>query len=71
MILMSFSGTLRMILVLLLVWVVLRFILKLQGRAGKAPRRKGDVRIENDRNSGKEGSAPQGDIIDADFEEIK
>jgi hypothetical protein len=76
----SFQGTLRTILVLLIIWWVLRILLR-KGRAGtgRGPARwtndpvrpKGDVRIERteertDRPPNKDGS-----ITDADFEELK
>ena len=70
----SFSGTLRTIAVLVILWWVLRLILRSNVKRPKGPqqpqRPKGDVRIEptpgNDR-----GRMNDPDIIDAEFEEIK
>ncbi|MCB9185085.1 MAG: hypothetical protein H6591_14340 [Flavobacteriales bacterium] len=71
----SFTGTFRMILVLLALWVVVRWFLRQQGGSRRAPTRpesrpKGDVRIEHAPNH--EGIPMDQDrIVDADFEEIK
>ena len=79
----SFNGTFRMILLLVLAWVVLRWFLRRQGATARgnrantttAPpgplRPKGDVRIENVPPNQRPGEKPGGTIIDADFEEIK
>jgi hypothetical protein len=81
MILLSFTGTLRAILVLLIIWLVLRMIMR--GRSGQPgparrsfkwgrpdDRKPGDVRIEK---PGKADPArrDQGPVEDADFEEIR
>lgn len=71
----SFTGTFRMILVLLALWVVVRWFLRQQGGGRRSPARpeprpKGDVRIENaPRHEGI--PMDQDRIVDADFEEIK
>jgi hypothetical protein len=77
MILLSGSGTLRTILVLLIVWMLLRAYLRSQQRAN-APRgthfsqadhrAKGEVRIERPEPGRR---THQGPVEDADFEEIK
>lgn len=71
----SFSGTARVILVLLAIWLLVRWWMRrsapTQGpvRRGDA-RPPGDVRIDDLRREG--GGKPQrGHVIDADFEEIK
>jgi hypothetical protein len=77
MILLSGSGMLRTILVLIIVWLILRAYLRSQQRTN-APRgthfsqadqrAKGEVRIERP-DAGKR--MHQGPVEDADFEEIK
>ncbi|HRD52325.1 MAG TPA: hypothetical protein PKY96_06720 [Flavobacteriales bacterium] len=69
----SFTGTVRIIIILLaLLWVV-RVIAR-RAAARKDPhqgaRPKGDVRIERTPGS-PSGNGPHGTIIDADYEEIK
>ncbi len=72
MILLSFSATMRTILVLLVLWWVLRLYMR-GARARSAtttnepPRPQGDVRIER---APRKGERENG-VIDADFEEIK
>lgn len=76
-VLLSGSGTLRTILVLLILWLLLRAYLRSRLPAGGAPRGthftqpdqrpKGEVRIE--RTDGP--TRRQGPVEDADFEEIK
>ncbi len=76
----SFNGTLRTIVILLIIWWVLRSLLKMGQRSG-APkwrnftngpaRPKGDVRIERLNDEKRDGGRPQGNITDADFEEVK
>ncbi|MBK7384397.1 MAG: hypothetical protein IPI81_13875 [Flavobacteriales bacterium] len=70
----SFTGTLRTIAVLVILWWVLRLILRsnAKGPVGPQPpqRPKGDVRIEPAQGNAR-GGANDPDIIDADFEEIK
>lgn len=77
-ILLSAMGTLRLILILLVIYLVLRMIMRSQGPSDRPPgshwtneppRPKGDVRIErpNDQRSGR----GQGHVEDADYEEIK
>jgi hypothetical protein len=77
MILLSGAGTLRTILILIIVWFLLRAYLKsrqpatgARGTSWQPPdaRQKGEVRIERP-GSGARG--PQGAVEDADFEEIK
>lgn len=78
MLLLSATGTLRLILVLLIVWLVLRAIMRSrQPPPGKPPgahwsapdqRPKGEVRIERTETPRR---AQQGPVEDADFEEIK
>lgn len=71
----SLNTTLRTIAVLLVLWWLIRLYLRSKARAAQGPREpsrpRGEVRIERapqDRIAGKGG---RGDIIDADFEEIK
>lgn len=75
----SFNGTLRTILVLVIVWWVLRMIIRYQN-ARKAPpvhrtnepqRPAGEVRIERPGDNERPSSSAGGTIVDADFEEIK
>jgi hypothetical protein len=76
----SFNGTLRMIVILLIIWWVLRSLLKLGQRSG-APkwmswtndtsRPKGDIRIERLKDEKRNGGSSKGNITDADFEEVK
>jgi hypothetical protein len=78
MLLLSATGTLRLILVLLIVWLLLRaWMRSRQPQQGKPPgthwgapdqRSKGEVRIERTEPMRK---AQQGPVEDADFEEIK
>ncbi|HQW06086.1 MAG: hypothetical protein IPH05_08095 [Flavobacteriales bacterium] len=71
----SFSGTLRTIGILVLIWLVLRWVLRVQQARKPTTTRTndqrppGDVRIENvpPTSSGE----PRGNVTDADFEEIK
>ncbi|MCC6841120.1 MAG: hypothetical protein IT230_13265 [Flavobacteriales bacterium] len=76
--LLSANGTLRTILILLIIWQLLRLWMKVQ--QGKRPgsgtrwtadpqRPKGEVRIE--RVEGTERRPPPRDVEDADFEVIK
>lgn len=75
MLLLSASGTLDTILVLLIVWQILRLVVRVQerGRVGSADQRddrsKGEVRIERANEAARRPSP--GNIEDADFEEIK
>lgn len=79
MILLSFTGTTRAILVLVLLWIVLRMIMRWRqrrvggaGHVHHAPpdgRQKGDVRIERPGDGGMPRS--QGPVEDADFEEVR
>ncbi|MBK9149150.1 MAG: hypothetical protein IPM12_15200 [Flavobacteriales bacterium] len=70
----SFSGTARLILVLLTIWLVVRWYMRRQQAARRGDRadgrKPGDVRIENASPS-RSGEGPPGRIVDADFEEIK
>ncbi len=75
----SFSGTVRTIGLLVLIWLVLRWVLRLQQARQRPPgtttqrgpqRPKGEVRIENIANPKSAGDAAGGTIVDADFEEI-
>lgn len=73
----SFNGTLRTILVLVVLWWLLRLALRQQGRRSEQPghmtnepvRPRGEVRVEDAARSA--ASDRQSRIIDADFEEIK
>lgn len=71
----SFTGTFRMILVLLVLWALVRWFLRQQAASSRAQggaqrRPQGDVRIENAPRH--EGRAMDDDrIVDADYEEIK
>ena len=78
MLLLSATGTLRLILILLIVWLLLRAWMRSRTPAqGKPPgthwsapdaRPKGEVRIERTETTRR---AQQGPVEDADFEEIK
>jgi len=71
----SFTGTAKVILVLLGIWLVARWWMRRsasvstnRGQGGTRP--KGEVRIEDLRT--RNGNAPHhGNVTDADFEEIK
>lgn len=69
------NGTVRTILVLLIIWLVLRMFLRSRqtpGPTAKGPqRKKGDVRIEDPRSQQQSPIRPNDTIIDADYEEIK
>ena len=80
----SLSGTFRTILVLVIVWWLLRFFLRMQAarRAGSTfsnpsaandRRAPGEVRIEQAASNGRprQGGRSGPDIIDVDFEEVK
>jgi hypothetical protein len=78
----SFSGTFRTILVLIVIWWLLRMLLRRQAARGpQGPqqqpamdrRRPGDVRIEPSSMGGRTrpDDTPRSNIIDADFEEVK
>lgn len=78
----SFSGTFRTILVLVIIWWVLRLLLRRQAARGpQGPqqrtatdhRRPGDVRIEPSSLGGRSrpDDGTRSNIIDADFEEVK
>ncbi|MBK9417126.1 MAG: hypothetical protein IPN62_07450 [Flavobacteriales bacterium] len=74
----SFSGTFRTIIILVVIWMVLRWFMRKHGSGhamdtgSSAPdRRRGDVRIENVPPSRPSAPRSGGTIIDADFEEIK
>ena len=78
--LLSATGTLRIILVLVVLWLALRLVLRMQqARQGRPPgthwaarddRPRGDVRVEraDDRHGARPGG---GRIEDADYEEIR
>ena len=76
----SFNGTLRTILILLIIWWVLRSLLR-SGRNGArkrmnwttgTDRRKGEVRIERLKEDKRnEAGKADGNVTDADFEELK
>ncbi|MBK8339042.1 MAG: hypothetical protein IPK99_03070 [Flavobacteriales bacterium] len=77
MLLLSANGTLRTILVLLIIWLVLRMVLRFQKerqrpgmhRAERDGRSPGEVRIEHpDGNTRSHGG---GNVIDVDHEEIR
>ena len=81
----SFSGTFRTVLVLLIVWWLLRFFLRLGAqrqaqrggpgdsvrRTHGSPRAPGEVRVERTGQEKDRGPGHGPVIIDADFEEIK
>ena len=78
--LLSANGTLRTILILLIIWQVLRLWMKVRAKnanngprtthwATDQPRPKGEVRIEKLEEI--KHSPPPTDVEDADFEEIK
>lgn len=75
MISLSVSGTFRMILVLVALWLVMRWFMRMQAGHRSAAssaqgRPKGDVRVENAPSH--EGIRMDDDrVVDADFEEIK
>ncbi|HQW86377.1 MAG TPA: hypothetical protein PLH93_04285 [Flavobacteriales bacterium] len=78
--LLSATGTLRIILILVVLWLALRLLLRVQqARQGRPPgthwaprdeRPRGDVRVEraDDRHGARPGG---GRIEDADYEEIR
>lgn len=77
MFLLSGTGTLRLILILLILWLLMRAWVKSRTAGGKPPgthwttpehRPKGEVRIERPETVKR---AQQGPVEDADFEEIK
>lgn len=72
----SFTGTIRTIAVLLLILWLVRLIMRRSAAARQAPghgpqRPPGHVRVEEAPRAGSASAAPQGTIVDADFEEIK
>lgn len=75
----SVGGTVRVILVLLLIWMVIRWLqrLRMARRGGPVQRshhdgrRPGDVRIEQVPRGGMGGHAHSGRVTDADYEEVK
>ena len=74
----SFTGTFRIILILLVVWWVLRFFVRMQqpkkgdAQQSTGPQRpKGEVRIENVPQHESSAIPKDGSVTDADFEEIK
>lgn len=74
----SFTGTFRIILILLVVWWVLRFFVRMQQpkkgstQQSTGPQRpKGEVRIENVPKHDSSSIPQDGSVTDADFEEIK
>jgi hypothetical protein len=74
----SLNGTVRTILTLVVVWWVLRLVLRYMNgrntppaqRTNEPQRPQGDVRIERP-SDGRSTGRPSGTIVDADFEEIK
>jgi len=70
----SVNGTLRTILVLMILWLVLRMFLRSQQgqrTARQEPRREpGDVHVEDPRQQRSSPIRPNDTIIDADYEEI-
>ncbi len=79
----SFTGTLRIFGILVLVWLILRFLRNRRNGGARARSRwvqpdqrpKGDVRIErppgeSTRNE-RGDKGPAGSVTDADFEELK
>ncbi len=71
----SFSGTVKVILILLALWWVVRWIARARAPLdstgpGSVKRPVGDVRIEEVPKDGR-GRTPGGTIIDAEYEEIK
>ncbi|MFT3886313.1 MAG: hypothetical protein QM724_13065 [Flavobacteriales bacterium] len=82
--LLSANGTLRTILVLLIVWQLLRLFIRMQQRPAPRPpkgthwaspdhRAPGEVRIERPSGAegGPSGGSAFGSVQDADFEEIE
>lgn len=75
----SFNGTLRTILVLVILWWVLRMFLRYQNarkapparRTNESQRPAGEVRIERPAEDHRSSNTSRGTIVDADFEEIK
>lgn len=72
----SFQGTLRIILILLAVWMVLRWIARRTSAANRTQqphqdRPRGEVRVEQTNNAAGSGSDLQQRAVDADFEEVK
>lgn len=78
MLFLSLQGTFRTVLVLVAVWVVLRFIMRFAGASRNARgsfrqappdgREPGDVRIERPDRKGGRTNGP--DVVDADYEEV-
>ena len=78
MLFLSLQGTFRTVLVLVAVWVVLRFIMRFAGASRNArgsyrqappdEREPGDVRIERPDRKGGRSNGP--DVVDADYEEV-
>ena len=79
----SFNGTVRTILILLVIWLVLRMVMRSrQASAGPGPfqqggfrtqqeqRPKGEVRIERVDPTARSTSRSPGTVQDADFEEV-
>ncbi len=77
----SMGGTLRTILILLIIWFVLRLLLRAGKKRGRPAgtrwtndtgRPKGEVRIEKLKDDERDqGPRPGGNVSDADFEELK
>ncbi|MCW5899089.1 MAG: hypothetical protein KIT10_07440 [Flavobacteriales bacterium] len=75
----SLTGTLRIIGILLLIWVVLRLLRNRVGSGRKRDHRwsepdgrpKGDVRIEPVPGRKGTNSGSEGQVSDADYEEVK
>jgi hypothetical protein len=70
----SIPGTVRVILILVALWLVLRWLARRFGTRphnGHAPRPRGDVRVE--RTDGDRGTGPSVEqrAVDADYEEVK
>lgn len=79
----SFNGMLRTILILVVIWLVLRMVIRSrQPSAGQGPvqrggfhtqqqqRPRGEVRIERIDPAGRTASQGPGTVQDADFEEV-
>lgn len=78
----SFTGPIRTILILVVIWLVLRMVLRsrMQGPGTGGPRGfqtqqqqrpKGEVRIERVDPGARSASQPPGTVQDADFEEVE
>lgn len=70
----SIPGTVRVILILVALWLVLRWLARRFGTRphnGHAPRPRGDVRVEQVEEASATGGTVEQRAVDAEFEEVK